>query len=247
MSEVQNNSTGSSGAGALAEAPAFGRVSGHYQGERGARYVEQRLANEDLTTNEMEYGFFAPYLKANDAVLEFGCGTAGMLPFLAKAAGSVTGLEVNPAAAERARRFGQVVVGSIEELGDAERFDVIVSNHVLEHVRDVCGTLERLRRVLRPGGLLVVKLPIDDIRSRHQRRWSKDDTDHHLQTWTPRLLANVLFESGFDVRECRVVTHAWHPRLLPLAKIGLGRLAFWMLSVLKNRRQLFAVAEKTKD
>ena len=43
-------------------------------------------------------------------------------------------------------------------------------------------------------------------------------------------------------REIRIVTSAWHPRLFPLLKIGLGKLAFRALAVLKHRRQLLAVA-----
>jgi len=85
-------------------------------------------------------------------------------------------------------------------------------------------------------------LPIDDAHTAYQRDWSRNDSDHHLQTWTPRLFANVLFESGFEVKECRVITSAWHPRLFPLMKIGLGPFAFWMLALIKRRRQLFAVA-----
>jgi SAM-dependent methyltransferase len=237
-----NAAATTTGAAASGAGPAAAGVSAHYLGARGVEYVRQRYADADLTLNEIEFRFFAPYVGAGDAVLEFGCGTAGMLPFLGEVAASVTGLEVNPAAAERARRFGHPVVERLEELGDVPRFDVIVSNHVLEHVRDVCGTLERLRRVLRPGGRAAFKLPIDDIRAARQRTWSRDDADHHLQTWTPRLFANVLFESGFDVRECRVVNHAFHPRLSPLAKVGLAGLGYWALSALKHRRQLFAVA-----
>jgi predicted SAM-dependent methyltransferase len=134
------------------------------------------------------------------------------------------------------------VFSSFDALVHEPRYDVIVSNHVLEHVRDVCSTLEKLRAHLKPGGRLVVKLPIDDAHTAYQRDWSRDDSDHHLQTWTPRLFANVLFESGFEVNECRVITSAWHPRLFPLMKIGLGPLAFWMLALIKRRRQLFAVA-----
>lgn len=40
-------------------------------------------------------------------------------------------------------------------------FDVVVCNHVLEHVRDYQRALAELRRVLRPGGLLIRSLPID--------------------------------------------------------------------------------------
>ena len=40
-------------------------------------------------------------------------------------------------------------------------YDVIVCNHVLEHVSDYRRALSELRRVLRPGGLLIISFPID--------------------------------------------------------------------------------------
>ena len=55
-----------------------------------------------------------------------------------------------------------MVYASLDDLPLRPTYDVIMSNHVLEHVRDVCGTLERLRQWLKPGGRIVLKLPIDD-------------------------------------------------------------------------------------
>jgi hypothetical protein len=92
----------------------------------------------------------------------------------------------------------------------------MTSNHVLEHVRDVCSTLERVRQAMKPGGRVVIKLPFDDVHERKQRGWSRDDLDFHLHTFTVRNFANVLFESGYDVERCEVITSCWHPRLFPL-------------------------------
>ena len=111
-------------------------------------------------------------------------------------------------------------------------------------MRDVCGTLEELRECLKPDGRIVVKIPFDDARTRYQRKWIRNDSDHHIQTWTPRLFANVLFESGYEVDECRVITSAWHPKLFWLARFRLEKLAFWLLAIVRRRRQLFAVAHK---
>lgn len=109
-------------------------------------------------------------------------------------------------------------------------------------MRDVCATLEEIRLHIREGGLLIVKLPIDDIRSARQRGWSQDDSDWHLHTWTPRLFANVLYEAQFEVVDQRIITSACDPRLFWLDRWKLARFAFWALAVLKARRQLFAVA-----
>ena len=223
-------------------APASPAVSERYAGAAGEQYVRDRQAQHRPIGYKLNCEYFAPYIAKGDRVLDFGTGVGGLLPELAALGAQVEGLEVNPAAADQASARGYKVYGSLDELGTAPSFDVVVSNHVLEHVRDVCGTLERIRSATKPGGLLVVKLPIDDVRNKHQRSWSKSDVDHHLQTWTPRLFANNLFESGWEPEKVEIVTSSWDPRLFPLAKVGLDRLAFWALAVVKARRQLFAVA-----
>lgn len=222
-------------------------VSHHYLGSAGEAYARARQTDVPDMAAELNAAYFRPFLKPTDALLDFGCGTGAMLRKLQHDVRLAEGLEVNPTSAARAREAGFTVHGSLESLGDAGPYDAIVSNHVLEHVRDVCSTLEILRQRLRPGGLFIAKLPIDDAHAAHHRRWSADDVDHHLHTWTPRLFANVLFESGYDVRDAHVVTSAWHPRLFFLARLGLAKPAFWALAVLKKRRQLFAVGARRPD
>lgn len=220
---------------------ATGKISQHYTGEQGERYRQERQSQVDHAGYAINYSRFKPYLKPTDVVLDFGCGNGGMLRLMIKDLARVEGLEVNPASASIARQSGAVVYGSLDELPKRPTYDAVVTNHVLEHVRDVCGTLEELRASIKPGGLLIASLPIDDFRAKRQRTWSKDDIDRHLHTWTPRLFANVLYESGYEVLEARVLNWAWHPRALPMMKFGLGPIAFRLVTLLTKQRGLLAV------
>lgn len=216
--------------------------SQHYHGQDGAAYVQNRQRDQEDPLYGINVQFFSPYLKKSDALLDFGCGNGGMLPHYARFVASVEAVEINESARKMADGYGFKIHPSLSSLEAGKMFDAIVSSHVLEHVPNVCETLKALRGHLVPEGRFITLLPIDDIHARHQRSWSKGDVDHHLQTWTPRLFANLLIESGFEPVEIRIITAAWHATFRRLMPLGLHKLASWALSALMNRRQLFAVA-----
>ena len=214
-------------------------VGRHYIGARGATYLDYQRRFGELGA-ELNRWKFAPHLRESDAVVDFGCGIGALLERLPAA--SRCGVEVNEQAAQEARRRGLLVVASAKEL-ESQSADVVISNHALEHTLAPLGELNELHRILRPGGKLVIWLPIDDWRA--QRRPAANP-DHHLYTWTPLLLANLLEEAGFEVEESRVVTHAWPPFTSFLARLPrpLFELMARFWAVVRRRRQAMAVARK---
>lgn len=215
------------------------RVGQHYGGERGAEYLDYQRKYGELGA-ELNLFKFESYVSRGDDVVDFGCGIGALLERLPAA--SRTGVEVSESARREAQARGLQVVASTSELADGSA-DVVISNHALEHTLAPLDELRDLRRVLRPGGKLVLWLPVDDWRA--QRR-PQPDPNHHLYTWTPLLLANLLEEAGFTVEQCRVVTHAWPPftaffARLPRSLFDLGA-RFW--SAARRRRQVMAVARK---
>jgi SAM-dependent methyltransferase len=149
------------------------------------------------------------------------------------------GIEVNEPAAAAARRRGIEVVRGSVDLDDSIA-DVVISkscSRANSPFEELCG----LNRALKPNGRLVLWLPLDDWRV--QRRASRN-RDHHLYTWTPFLLGNLLLEADFEVRECRVVTRAWPPFASGLCRLPRPALDIctFAWSVVRRRRQLVAVA-----
>jgi SAM-dependent methyltransferase len=209
----------------------------HYSGEAGAEYLAYQRRYGELGAR-LNLFKFAPHVRPGDAVVDFGCGIGALLERLDAA--TKTGVEVSEPARREAQSSGLRVVAMVAELEEASA-DVVISNHALEHTVSPLAELRELRRVLKPGGKLVLWLPIDDWRA--QRR-PRSDPNHHLYTWTPLLLANLLEEAGYAVEECRVVTHAWPPATARLAR--LPRPLFDLLArtwaVLRRRRQVMAVA-----
>lgn len=105
-------------------------------------------------------------------VLDAGCGTGGMAAWLRRY-GEVTGVDIAEAALARARsrQLPALVRGSVDALPflDAQ-FDLVTSFDVLYHleVSDDERALAEIRRVLRPGGALLIRVPAHDwLRGRH--------------------------------------------------------------------------------
>jgi|SRR5579862_6689350 len=90
----------------------------------------------------------AAAVSAAERVLEIGCGQRKRVPH------SVA-LDINP----------DSEADTIHDLNvfpypfaDGE-FDMVIAEHVLEHLDDLLGATEELHRIIKPGGLLLVEVP----------------------------------------------------------------------------------------
>jgi SAM-dependent methyltransferase len=95
-------------------------------------------------------------------LLELGCGSGARLLLLRNLGWDVQGQDVDPKAVEAARAHAGCTVhlGSLEALELPKgSYDAIVMNHVLEHVVDPEGLLQRCSDLLVPGGRLVSIVP----------------------------------------------------------------------------------------
>ena len=219
-------------------------VASHYKGSEGVNY--SKGVRQDTLNH---FGFqlqkkpFIPYLKKHMHVLDFGCGNGSLAKALEPDVETIEGIEVNEYSRNLAINIQKLhVYDSLDSLPDIKKYNVIISNHVLEHIPDVINTLKVLRSHLVPDGLFITILPIDDFRSKRNKKWRPDDPDHHLHTWTPLLFGNTLSEAGFTPLELKIVTNAWTPRLFFLGDNFIQKIAGYLLSIYFKRRQLFAVA-----
>lgn len=103
-----------------------------------------------------------PPFVADGRLLEVGCATGERLAMLRSLGWSVAGVEISLPACRLAReRYGLDVFCG--ELADAQlpaaSVDAVIMSHVLEHVHDPVATLGEVRRILRPGGTVVIETP----------------------------------------------------------------------------------------
>jgi SAM-dependent methyltransferase len=218
------------------------RASAHYDGASGALYY--RAQEHHAEVRAAVFGdAIARHVKPEMSVVEFGCAAGRVLERIE--AHEKTGVEVNPHSRRAAQERGLHVVERLSELPD-ESADLVYSSHVLEHTLSPLDELREMRRVLRPGGELVLILPVDDWRA--QRDWAVPNVDHHLYTWTPQLIANLLYEAGFHTRKSVIVHRAFPGRFVLRAWRLLPRPFFDALQrvfpYVLRRRDLEAVASK---
>lgn len=91
-------------------------------------------------------------------LLDVGCSSGTLLRIAKDAGFSVQGVEPSAAPAQTARQHGlSVFTGFLEEaaLPDAD-YDIVTLMEVIEHLPEPVGLLKEIRRVIRPGGLLMV-------------------------------------------------------------------------------------------
>jgi len=218
-------------------------ISRHYTGAAGQRYLIARQQDRvDQLGDILQSRFFAPHLLPTDRVLDFGCANGSITRQLRPCVRSIVGLEVNEHSRALAIASGLEVYASLAAVPSETRFDAIVSNHVLEHIPNVHGTLVQLRELLAPGGRLIVMLPIEDFREARNRVWRHSDTDNHLYSWTPLLFGNLLAEAGFLPQTLSIVTQAQSRKLFFLGDGILQAMAGRLLSIVRRKRQLFGIA-----
>ncbi len=149
-------------------------------------------------------------LPARARILDAGCGSGRNMVELARH-GTVVGIELSPAsvALARTRSIGEVIECSVLELPFASAsFDLAVSLDVIEHLGDDRAALQELRRVVAPGGALLITVPA------YQWLWSGHDVvNHHHRRYTRASLLQVAEQAGWE----SVRTTYFNSLLLPVA------------------------------
>lgn len=149
------------------------------------------------------------------SVLDLGCGKGELLAAMKrKKPLRVVGVECNPRAAEHARQLGvDVIEAMVEDVKLSQnQFDLILLQHVLEHVYDPKATLALCHDSLKPGGRLVGEIPNYaswDARL-FGRYWGGGHAPRHLWFFTPTTLRRALESAGLVVETVTGALHTGH-------------------------------------
>ncbi len=137
----------------------------------------------------------------NGDLLDIGAGTGAFLQAMREAGWRVTGLEPDAGARETARRnHGLDLLPSHELYSLPENaYDAITLWHVLEHVHDLHGYMDRFHALLRNKGKLFLALPnyLSADAQSYGSAWAAYDVPRHLYHFSPQALSRLLSLHGF--------------------------------------------------
>lgn len=174
---------------------------GYYGGGSAPGLVERIY---DGLTGRLETRKFKR-IRPSGSLLDVGCGDGLFLSRLSKnEKWRLFGIEISKAGHAKASGRGGMSIYNqpLEDCGFAgDFFDIVTLRHVLEHVPDPGALLGHIRRVLKPGGTLVIRVPnIGSFEaSLGREEWLHIDLPRHLYQFTPETATLLLQKNGFEV------------------------------------------------
>lgn len=176
------------------------------------------ISGENAAGREIKSRRDAQLSKPGAAVLDFGCGGGRFLDSAKTRFGTRTvGMDFNSSLFDKLRARGHQVSDTSPESWaqiPADSFDLVIMNHVLEHVYHPRDVLQNVRRVLKPDGVLDIAVPNPNGYSagEFKEHWFSLDSPRHVILYSPETATKLLNECGYprvDVVGEPVMRDAW--------------------------------------
>lgn len=136
-------------------------------------------------------------------VLDVGCGSGQLINALQKKnCWKITGLEPSLTAVENAKKTGlNIIHATIDSYKTKDKFDLIYLIHVLEHLDNPHGSLQKIRLLLNDNGYLVIALPnINNLeRIIFGKYWDGWDLPRHIYHYSVKSLKLLLMSNAFSI------------------------------------------------
>ncbi len=150
---------------------------------------------------------YQPAPAKDSRFLEIGFGSGKVLKVMSDAGWDAEGVDTDALSVDEARKNGlKASKGTLEgQKYPDNSFDVISMSHVIEHVSAPVALLQECRRILKPGGRLVIATP--NLQSLGHRlfkaSWLHLDPPRHLFLFDAATLKKTVLRSGLDIETSR--------------------------------------------
>ncbi|MBI2263557.1 MAG: methyltransferase domain-containing protein [Armatimonadetes bacterium] len=198
-------------------------------GRRASQYAASAChSDSDVLARVVELASPEPHW----TVLDVATGTGHTAFALAPHVASVTGVDLTPEMIREGEKLRlERPLANVEfRLGDVhdlpfpdQSFDLITCRRGAHHFSDMGRALAEMRRVLRPGGRLVIddrSIPEDDFTDRCMNELDRYHDESHVRQCRPEEWRNMLETAGFSVE--RIEPYVIHRPLSSLTE-GVSR------------------------
>ncbi len=138
-------------------------------------------------------------------ILDIGCGTGEFLRYCKSRGFEVSGVEPNEKAALYAQKVNKIPVTNILSnlAGKTGNFDCITLWHVLEHLHSLNESLDVVKELLAPGGVLIIAVPNGDSwdAQKYGKYWAAFDVPRHLYHFNEATLTKLMTKHGFELQK----------------------------------------------
>jgi len=169
-------------------------------------------------------------------VLDFGCGEGSLFAAMRKAglAGEFYGIELNAEFGQFASELGNATV--FNQIKSPQPVDLLIINHVLEHLLDPVGTLKEVAELLSPSGRIYIDVPdVEEYASINDLHLA------HLLHFSARTLRQVASAAELVVQKVEKHKPPHHPASVRLVAARDGAARPPEMDVAQERRAWAAV------
>lgn len=175
-------------------------------------------AINEITTQEVEFRNSAKKLLdliplRNGRLLDVGCGIGWVVDEAQKRGFQAVGIDLNTEYISEGKRYLKVDLrtSSLENFSSKEKYDIVVLKHVLEHIIDPKKFLTKIKKLMTPGGYLIVSCPnMHSLMARiFLERWYGLVPMQHRWQYTQNNLPQLLEKNGYSVEKV-VLSNMWY-------------------------------------
>jgi 2-polyprenyl-3-methyl-5-hydroxy-6-metoxy-1,4-benzoquinol methylase len=136
------------------------------------------------------------------SLLDVGCGNGDFISRMRSFGWTVSGIDPDPAAVSYGAKQGlHIRTGTVADLPESERYDVITLSHVVEHVSDSVALIRECAKRLQPTGRLILATP--NINSLghwwFKKFWRGLEIPRHFIIYSPAALEICVKRAGLTV------------------------------------------------
>jgi len=183
-------------------------------------------------------------------LLDIGCGYGFFVEEAIKRGWQAEGIDLSEDCVAFAKKRGQNVTLALpEDIKEKNSFDAITMFYVLEHLPDPLSTLRTVKKLLKPGGVLLLRVPhttpIVKLLKPMKIKNNLFDPPFHLCDFSPDTIGKILKKAGFTHSRTMIGGGTAPPKFAPRLTSALSTTTAEFLYKLSRKRYLMPGVSKT--